>query len=186
MANFNIQKLPIVVRDYGLPLETMAEVGGNSSLLVRGVWSSGGRYWTSDSANNNTKTIELACAQFVLPYGYAFPGSIQTSIGETLAQSNVTLAISAQITAAAATSANIDAQAYVSDLEAGAGSDIVTTAAQTLGTSWAVFNFTLDGTTLLEGSALNIFIRGVVNDSGGSGTIAAEIGDVRLLIGQRG
>jgi len=155
MAIFNTNDMPIESSLYIAELNGTTQASGDAGTYEDGDWSSGGRKWSAAGANNNTKTLVLAVPQLILPQGYAYPGNIDTDAGETVAQSDIVLNIRAKVSASAATSQQIDAQVYVSDLEGGVGSDIVSTAAQNLTTSWATYSFTCDGTTLLIGSELN-------------------------------
>lgn len=186
MAIFNTNNMPIESCTFGMPLSAIGQVSGDTGTRTTGDWSSGGQLWAGAGANNNTKTLVLALPQFTLPQGYAYPGGIDTDAGETLADADIVLNFRAKVSANAATSQQIDAQVYVSDLQGGVGSDIVSTAAQNLTTSWATYSFTCDGTTLLIGSQLNAYMRAVVNDSGGAGTITAQIGAVWWTINVRG
>lgn len=186
MAIFNTNDMPIESCEFVAPLDITLQVSGDAGTYEDGDWSSGGRKWSAAGANNNTKTMVLGLTQFMLPQGYAYPGGIDPDAGETASESNIILNIRARVSASAATSQQIDAQVYVSDTEGGVGSDIVSTSAQNLTTSWATYSFTCDGTTLLIGSTLNAYVRTVVNDSGGSGTCTAEIGEIWWTVGVRG
>lgn len=186
MAIFNTNNMPIESNTIGMPLSDIGQVSGDTGARTAGDWSSGGQIWAAASANNNTKTLVLALPQLTLPQGYAYPGGIDPDAGESASDADIVLNIRAKVSANAATSQQIDAQVYVSDLQGGVGSDIVSTAAQSLTTSWATYSFTCDGTTLLIGSQLNAYIRTVVNDTGGSGTCTAQIGSVWWTVGVRG
>jgi hypothetical protein len=148
------------------------DVGADSLTAAHGGWGSGTFAASGVSANNNTKTHVLQC-EIQLPTEYVYAGGVDTAnAGESASDADFDIVIWADLDGAAATSATIDAEAYESDLDGTVGSDLVTTAAQNLGTSAAAFSFTVDASGVAQNATINIVIRAVVNDTGGTGSCA--------------
>lgn len=188
MARFNLDDLPF--EQHAIPVDLGSvdlSVGTDTLALVSGGWGDGSQILQGEEANNTTKTVAGQCS-VRLPQGYAYPAGISAAAGEVAADANLTVRVSARLTAAPGTSGNLDLEAYVSDEEGGVGSDLCATSVADLtagGTSFDDYDFTITGTTLLEGSLLNFVLRSVVNDSGGSGC-RVEIGSIKVLVNVRG
>lgn len=85
------------------------------------------------------------------------------------------------------TSATVDVQAYKSDRETGVGSDICSTAAQSINSlTFANKDFTIDPTGLTAGDMLDIRIAVAVTDSATATAVIASIGAVELLADIKG
>ena len=124
-----------------------------------------------ESASGNSKTN--SCRKLVYM-------DARYDDGET-----VTIRVHARITANCNTAQTLDVEAYAGDKEAGVGSDLVTTSAQTLTTSWADYDYTVTVTGLSAGDPLDVEITGVANDTGGTAGAVIEIGDIRILADTR-
>lgn len=169
----------------------MESVGADTLTLTRGTYTDPYNYWAGNDSNNNVKTDDLQFETFV-PVGHADYASIRTDLGETTAQADITLKVYAKVTGTPATSATLTAACYRSlgdgtvDTSIGSSGNIVTTGSQSLTTSWTEFSFTIDGTDIVEGDYLNVRIRAVNNDTGGSGGGHVLIGDVGWWYYERG
>lgn len=183
----NVNRSQLIQEDaavYALELETWRVTGTGALLgttagtpsgafgLTYGTHGSASPKIVGESASGNSKTN--TCRRL-----YTLPPEYQEA--ET-----VTLRVHARITADANTSETIDAEVYETDGEAGVGSDICATAAQTLTTSFASYDFTITATTLTAGDTLDIELTGVADDTGGAAGAVIEIGEVFLLLDIRG
>ena len=102
-----------------------------------------------------------------------------TAPADYVAASNVTLTIHARVSDTVSGAKTLDVEAYKSNKEAGIGSDICATAAQTLSSSaWANYAFTLTGTTLVAGDVLDIRLTGVLTGTQTGPYIS--IGDIQF------
>ncbi len=91
------------------------------------------------------------------------------------------------LTTAADVSATLDAALYKSDGEAGIGSDLVTTAAQSINsTTLADKDFDISATLLSPGDVLDLRIAVAINDASTATTVAAILGAASLLLDIRG
>jgi len=107
---------------------------------------------------------------FVLPPEYVS--------GET-----VTLRVRGKETVAAATvDTTIDAEVYKHDKDGGIGSDLCATAAQSVTTAAANFDFTITPTGLAAGDRLDVELTGVSDDTGGSQGTILEIYSTEMLL----
>lgn len=137
-----------------------------------GGWSTGGYRMITETANGNTKT-DRTMVRFALPQNY--------EDGE-----DIVVRVRARTSPTANTTATIDMQAYKSNEEGGAGSDLNGTAAQACNSAtWADYSFTIDGTTLAAGDELELWIEMIINDSGGTSSAIGHIGSVELLTSTR-
>lgn len=87
------------------------------------------------------------------------------------------------VTTVAGTSATIDFSAYKCSGAVTGGSDLVTTAAQSINSlTWADYDFAISTAGLVAGDELDILATIAITDSG-SGTVTAVIGGFRAFIG---
>lgn len=135
--------------------------------LTPGTHGSAAPVLVGEAANNNSKTNR---ARFLIPLPETYED------GET-----VTLRFSAKVGGALAVAQTIDVTAHKLDGDATVGSDLCTTAAQTLTTSFADYDFTITPTGLVAGDVLDVEVTLVANDTGGSANQAASIGLATLL-----
>lgn len=90
-------------------------------------------------------------------------------------------------TTVADVSATLDAEAYKSDTEEGVGSDLVSTAAQSINSlTLADKDFVIDGSALSPGDLLDVRIAVEVNDAATATAVIGLIGAAFLLIDIRG
>lgn len=90
-------------------------------------------------------------------------------------------------TTIADTSATVDFEIYKMDEDAGIGSDLVTTAAQSINSlTDANFDFTITESGLISGNLLDVRITVAVNDGATGSAVQARVGAVKLLCDVRG
>lgn len=141
--------------------------------LTPGTHGSASPIIVGEAANNNSKTNTLRFL-FALPPEYVSGGDIKVRAHAT-------------ITGDVAVSQTIDVQAFKSDDEAGVGSDLCATAAQTLTEiTFDDYDFTITPTGLAAGDVLDIEITGVANDTGGSANKLIQIGKISVLCDIKG
>lgn len=91
------------------------------------------------------------------------------------------------ITTVASASATVDVQAYKSDKEAGVGSDLCTTNAQSCNsTTFADLDFVITPAGLAAGDVLDVRLAVAVTDVATGTAVIAAIGSVELLCDVRG
>lgn len=169
-AATGVQRLSL--QDFKLPatlLQLAASPGSSILGLTSGTHGSASPVLTGNGANNNSKSDSARILVSLSPFYTA---------GAT-----VTLRVRCKISAAAATAQTIDALVFKSDLAAGVSSDLCTTSAQTITTSYANYDFTIDPTTLSPADTLDVLITALSNDTGGSGTCTITISNVELRYG---
>lgn len=140
--------------------------GSGQYALISGGWGTGGTKLNGEAASGNTKT-STAKLTFAVPQNY-------------VAGTNMTLKITARVSAVANTTANIDAACFKSNEQGGvSGSDLVTTTVITHNSvTWTEHSFTITSSAISPGDELDIYIRHSVDDSGGATGAKAEIGGV--------
>lgn len=107
---------------------------------------------------------------------------------EYVAAQTVKLRISAGMeTTVADTSATVDVVAYKSDREGGIGSDLCSTAAQSMNAiAFSDKDFVIDGSGLSAGDILDVRIAVAVTDGATATAVIASIGAVELLADVKG
>lgn len=120
------------------------------------------------STNGNAATNAAAC-YFRIPSDYVAGGLI-------------TLRPRARVSVARNTAQTIDATFQVMSESNSLGSDLCATAAQTLTTSYAAYEFTITPTSVKPGDIAYITLTGFADDTGGSsgGTLAVQWVDILL------
>jgi hypothetical protein len=152
-------KLPATL----LPLAASASAGVFG--LVAGTYGSATATLIGEATANGTKT-DYVRTLVSLPRDY-------------VAGNNVTLVVHARASTTVTGAKQLDAEAFLSDKEAGAGSDLCATAIQTISaTAYTNYSFTITGTTLNPGDVLDIRLTGVLTDTGSGATVL--IGDTRI------
>ncbi len=169
---------------YNIPLSDMRVTGtlavlGNSAGTPSGAFGiTPGSHGTNspkligEAANANSKTNK--CRFF-----FGLPA-------EYVANQSVTVRVHARITGNVAVSQTIDVTAYKSNGEAGVSADLCATAAQTLTSSFADYDFVITSTGLAAGDMLDIELTGVADDTGGTANKLIEIGSVEVLLDVKG
>lgn len=123
----------------------------------------------TENANNNAKTGTVR-ARIVLPQNYE-DGT------------DITLQVRASTNGSAVgVSAVVDASVYRSNDQDGVGSDLVSTAAQTLTNDGSnqEASFTVGGGTLNAGDVLDVYLTVTVDDTGGSANVPMSVTGVWL------
>lgn len=144
---------------------TSAPVSANGFNLARTAANEGAGWTVFNSQDyNNTSGGGKVQFQYTMPATYPAAGAVAVTFA-------------AAVTAAFTVSAAADCQAYI----ANAGSDLVTTAAQSCNsTSYADFTFVLTTTNLAPGTLLTFFPGFVLDDTGGSTNKQGLLRNVRL------
>ena len=161
------------LQDFKLPatlLQLAASPGSSILGLTSGTHGSASPILTGNGANNNSKS-DSARILFTVPPQYA-------------TGSTVTVRVRCKVSAAAATAQTIDVLAFRSDLAAGVSSDLCTTAAQTITTSYANYDFTLTPSAMAAGDVIDLLVTLLANDTSGTGTITGTISNVEVIYGE--
>jgi hypothetical protein len=124
-------------------------------------------YLTGEAAESNTKTDHVVF-EYVAPANYHAGQNLTVTVtglyAGTGTAGTVTLAAAAYLNAAAGTQ----------------GSTLIATAAQNLTTSSAAYAFVITGTTLVAGSRLTVELTTVIQETGGSNSLNAELTNVTI------
>lgn len=172
------------LQPYVIPLAAMQATGTGAQLgssagtpsgalgLTIGTHGSASPKLVGEAASGNSKTNKCRF-QFPLPPEYVS--------GET-----ITLRVRGKMTGDVQVAQTVDATCYKHDEAAGVGSDLCATAAQSLTTSAANYDFTITPTGLAAGDTLDIELTTVANDTGGTANKLAEIYRVALLLDIKG
>ena len=151
----------------------LTDTAGTDDLaLIGGTWTSASPHIASSDASAASIT-QYTRFQVCLPPEY--------DDGQ-----GVRIRIRAKVDVLAGTTNTLDVVAYESTLEAGIGSDLCATAAQTLTTSYANYDFVLTPTGLVAGDLLDIRIAVALNDTGEAHAAIARLGAVKLRCEVRG
>lgn len=191
MGTYNIDNLPLRQITLPIPLKGFTSVGANGFTHSPGTFAAPIEKIAGDVANNNTKTGD-GTADWNVHEAHAEYGGIDVNLSEALTDADLTVRVRARSTGTCATAMTVDVTAFRSNAEGsvdtsiGTSGDLCETAAQTVSTSWANYDFTIDGEDLLRGDKLNIGLRLLSNDNGGTGGGAIEIGSVRVISNIRG
>ncbi len=169
---------------YNVPLDqmkthaTLALLGASAGTpsgdcgMTPGTYGSASPVIIGESASGNSKSDAFRFL-FALPVEYV--------AGET-----VTLRVHSMITGNVNVAQTVDASAYKVDGAAGIGSDLVSTSAIALTTSFADHDFTITPTTLGPGDILDIQITLAANDTGASNNKLCKVGAVQMLLDVKG
>ena len=169
---------PTAWRIHDAPQTVLSGTAANDDLAIAGTtFGTDVLYITAGDQKNNTSlnTRYARCIVHLPP--------------EYVAGQSATIRASAGMgTTVASDAATIDFEAYLSDREAAvSGSDLVTTAAQSINsTTFADKDFTLTATSLVPGSALDIRMAIGVNDTATGTAVDAIVGEVALLLDIKG
>lgn len=146
--------------------------GANDDLgLISG--GTGLSLQTGDLASSGTPTTRKAALLFALPSNYD-------------PEETITLRVRAKVQTAADQSATVDASVYVLDRDGGVGSDIVTTAEQSLTTGFANYGFVVTPTDRAPGDVLLIVVSLAIHDDATGSGVIGKIGAVEVLADTRG
>lgn len=154
----------------------LPSAGANDDLGL-----TGGTFGT-DSAKLSTGDLKAAGA--TTRYArYQIPIPAEYDAGESL-----TLRISAGMeTTVADTTATVDVEAYKADREGAVGSDLCTTAAQSINSlTFADKDFTINPSGMSAGDLLDVRVAVAVNDAGTGTAVIGAIGAIERLVDVRG
>jgi len=120
-------------------------------------------------------TTKYARFMLTLPPEYDTSETVQISI------------TAGMLTTVADTACTLDVEAYETDKFAGIGSDLVSTAAQSINSlTEAEYDFTVDASGLPAGAVLDVRLTVVVNDAASGTAVKAQLGSVELRCDIRG
>lgn len=119
-----------------------------------------------ETAQNNTKT-DAAMTTFVLPPNYVAGQDVTVTVNAKLAGSGTPGTKTIAVAAYESSQAGVD------------GANLVATAAAALSTSNADYPFVISGAALVPGDEVQISVTAVIQETGNSTTINAQINSVR-------
>lgn len=140
--------------------------------LIGGTWATASPMIQSSNPTGGTVT-QYARFQFEFPPEYD-------------AGQRVYVRCRAKVAVACQVSNTLDVVAYEGDKEGGIGADLCTTAAQTLTTSFANYDFVLTPTNLTAGDILDARLHVALDDTGGAHAGIVSIGKVAIVCDIRG
>lgn len=192
-ASYALANLPAIqqtLRDFTLEeWVNVSSAGAGAWTVDPGDWADPVRFGAGEVSNNNTKTVDLIL-EFEVPQTKITPDSNPGQIADATAVP-MQLVVEARLTGTPATAANLDASVFKldrrggKDTTIGASGELVTTSPQNMlaagANNWATYTFTVDADDLVGGDKVSIALRGVNNDSGGTGGGAIQIGAVKLV-----
>jgi hypothetical protein len=143
--------------------------------IVGGTFGTGSPAIQTGDLKAAGSTTRYARCSFALPHTY-------------VAGQSVTIrAHAGMVTTVASSAATVDFEVYRSDDEAGIGSDICATSAQSINSlTDANFDFTITPTTLNPGDTLDIRMAVLVNDAATATAVIGSIGSVEILLDVKG
>ncbi len=148
--------------------------GGAGKLSIHNYgWGVGHLALEGESAQGNTKTDTL-CFEFVLPPEFVGAADAQLVVHARYAGSGT------------AGTCTIDAEVYELDDE-GTATVIRSSGTNSLTSSWADHTFdNITTTDLVCGDRLMVLLRTAVQETGGSNSLAAEVGNIEMQLDIRG
>lgn len=146
--------------------DTIADSAGAN---IMGLSDTEASVLVGNGANNNSKSDN---ALFVV----SLPGWY-------VAGSAITVRIRAKVDVAPFVLAQVDCVSLKVNADGALGSDLCTTSAQTISTSYASKDFTITPTSRVAGETLHVLVGTIINDTGGAGTCIGSISKVQLLLG---
>jgi hypothetical protein len=180
-GKYNSDNIPATLRTKVISLADMTSVGADAPTLSVGTWADPSTKWETPAANGGataTRTCDLKC-EFVVPELAVTTASLEGDEAATL--TDITVRISAQLDPdAPLVSHALDLTAKKSNQQGGVGSELCTTAQQTITDSWAEYSFTVDGSGLAPGDLVALVIRMALNDTGGSTNHTMQLGGIEV------
>jgi hypothetical protein len=140
---------------------TGASAGNFTAALTAGT----SQALNGEAAQGNTKTDTVAF-EFVLPATYVAGNSLTITVNASYSGSGT------------AGTKTVAAAAYLEAAAGTMGSTLVATSAQTITTSNAAYAFTVAGSTLAPGSRVLITVTTVMQETGGSASLTAQLTSV--------
>ena len=169
---------------YGVPLSavkthaTLVALGSAAGTPAGDLGLTPGAHGTNtpiligEAASGNSKS-DAGRVIFELPAEYVAGGTI-------------TVRVRAAITGNVQVAQTVAVAAYASDGGGGVSASLCTTAAQTVTTSFANYDFTLTPTSRVAGDVLDILVTAAANDTGGTANKLIQIGAVSVLLQVKG
>ena len=163
IADLARAKLATETKRYGVPLPTFVKFDAlkdalpdapDGTYLGLGDGALAKVTGTTTNSNGTASADEWLAATFVLPAEYVDAGTI-------------TLRVRAKVSVARQVSATVDAVVQQKEEDGGQGGDLVTTAPQSLTTSYANYDFTVTPTGLVAGDVLHLQGGLATDDTGG-------------------
>ena len=176
LSQDNLQEYPIpwtafrVWDAVGTLLPTTA--GTDDLALIPGTWA------TNSPAIKTSDASGASIAQFAW-FSFALPPEYVTG-------QRVYIRCRAKVAANVNVAQTIDVVAYESDNETLISADLVSTAAQTLTTSYANYDFVLTPTSLAPGDVLVCRLHVAMNDTGATNASIGTVGKVSFLCDIKG
>lgn len=167
--------------EYKIPLEncklpTLLQLAATAASgvpgLSAGTFGSASPQLIGNACSGNTKT-DICRFTWALPPEYVAAGDVKVRIH-------------ADITGDLQVSQKVDVVAHESDDESGVGADLCATAAQSVTTSWADYDFVITATGLVAGDLLDIEVSMLADDTGGTANKLIEIGAISILCDIKG
>lgn len=178
------QHFPEAAGKVVLPLSRLTPKGASPLTLVLGHDGSGAARLESAGANNNI-VAGVASGLWDVPLEF-LPGDFLPPSGVVTEPPSLSVLVRGRVDGVPNVGATVDLELRVLDRNGGAGADIVTTAAQSLSTSWQDRSFACNVSSIELGQCLSLVVVTNVDDTGGGGTIKAEISEIALIFTNRG
>ena len=147
---------------------TVVATTPGSSLL--GLSATVGSVLLGNAASGNVKT-DKAQFIFTLPAWYVSGGTITVRIRGKIA------------TTLSTASSKVDVDSFKINADGAVGSDLCTTAAQQVTTSYADYDFTITPTSRVAGETVVLVVATIADDTGGTVNTAMSISKVQVLLG---
>lgn len=147
--------------------KTVVDAAAGSSLLGQAATTAGVNF-VGNAASGNAKS-DYAQIDFVLPATY-------------VAGATITVGVRAKTTALSTVSDKVDVEVKVA-ADGTLGSDICTTNAQQMTTSFAWYSFTVTPTNRVAGDTLTIRFATLLDDTGGTIGGIGTIANLRVVLG---
>jgi hypothetical protein len=139
---------------------------GSNHKLVKGT---NVMYVEGVAAQSNTKT-DTSLFEWVVPQEFDPTSTCSVRIRAKIAGTGT------------AGTKTVDLTAFLAGDAAASGSDLVTTAAQNLTTSYANYDFTFTGSGLAAGDRVLFALTTALQETGGSATVTATIAQVKIIL----
>lgn len=126
------------------------------------------------SDGSSTTVTQYARVEFIVPLEY--------ETGQT-----IELVVNANMATVSDSTATVDVECYESTREGAVGSDLCSTAAQSINSATAAdYTFTIDGTGLAAGDHLDLRLTVAITDSATGSGVTAALNAVDFLVDVRG
>lgn len=160
------QAIPLT--EFKAPAAWKDDLGDTATAAILGLADTRGSVLLATAASGNTQN-QSAVAVFRLPHTYVAGSTITCRVRAKQATTLLTVGTTVDVVAK-----------LIGDT---LGSDICTTAAQTVTTSYANYDFTITPTGLVAGDLLAIEVFVIEDDTGGTVNTAGSISRVEMRLG---